>query len=527
MAVPLPSYETSDRPWFGPTARAKKLLTTRSAVLAPEEALQLLVEDIGDSGTGVQHVRFIDFCHREKNNFRFTIALCWTDADPRLRDHLYDRAESIVAKTGWYPLPQGERLGSRRESSALFLRLVGSRPDLPSFGRLVSIENAARSLSCAIRVRTEHGNLLLDAGFPDAVAVEPKDRLVLLSHIHHDHAGGLADTDIAALPVVASEGTVRSLIRPSRFGVDEAARRFAVLMPGRERRIGQLTVSGFPVPHCPGASGFRVADGHRALYFPGDVVLRTSRHDFLADLVERVQNDPIQRRTVLLDATMAGRTEGASGEDAAESLLSAVGDARDIAVVADDHSQLLYAYLDLFFAIQNSPLRGHVSFIVSGYVRRLAQLLHDAFIARRLDQVDPLLGAQYGSRMSAWGESRWLFWLDHLRAPIDTPYRFWLVHRDDTDRVPRDAAGVTVGRTDAAALEGRRVLPVDTTPWTQHSSATTIADAAQALGAHVDVVLFHAPSRKLRRFIRDQGLSDCSPLTSQPISLTPSPVEES
>jgi hypothetical protein len=361
--------------------------------------------------------------------------------------------------------------------------------------------------------------MLLDVGFPGAVEPELDDQIVLLSHVHHDHSGGLVDAGLRSLPVMASEGTTRSLLRPSGFSVEEASQRFDVMAPDCERQLGALSVCSYPVPHCPGAAGFRIADDQTALYFPGDVVLRTSRHDFVSDLVERVSSDPVMRRVVLLDATMAGRPQGASGKDAALALLSAAPGTTDFVVLADDYSQLLYAYLDLFFAVQQSEVHGHVAFVLDGGVRRLARLLHDAFIDRRLAQLDPLIAGQYGARMSAWGESRWLFWLDHLHRPVEAPRRIWLVGTGNLSRVPPNAAGVTIGRTEPSALSGRPSLAVDTTPWTQHSSGPMVADAVRTLIDHAAVLLFHAPSRRLQQFIRNEALIDCSPLTAEPWAL--------
>ena len=70
----LPPYETRDRPWFGPTQRARTCLRDRERLLHPEEALGALVAAMGKHADQIQRVRFIDFHHRERGGFRFTIA---------------------------------------------------------------------------------------------------------------------------------------------------------------------------------------------------------------------------------------------------------------------------------------------------------------------------------------------------------------------------------------------------------------------------------------------------------------------
>lgn len=61
------------------------------------------------AGNAMQHIRFIDFCHKDQNDFRYTVALIWSTSDSAARQVIYECAEEVVRQTGWYPLPQGAR----------------------------------------------------------------------------------------------------------------------------------------------------------------------------------------------------------------------------------------------------------------------------------------------------------------------------------------------------------------------------------------------------------------------------------
>jgi hypothetical protein len=98
----------------------------------------------------------------------------WTASDERLRQAIYDRAGDIISRTGWYPLPQGERL--RSVETARRKTKLGDRRALPAFrGSLATIQPAVPAEGgCAVRVTTSDGDsLLLDSGLPGALETTP------------------------------------------------------------------------------------------------------------------------------------------------------------------------------------------------------------------------------------------------------------------------------------------------------------------------------------------------------------------
>jgi glyoxylase-like metal-dependent hydrolase (beta-lactamase superfamily II) len=498
-----PTFEVTGKPWFGPRKRARELLEQhRADIAAPADAVNLLRAALGGRADTLEQVRFIDF--RMNGAFRFTIALCWLASDPEARQALYDAATEVVAASGWYPLPQGERLGSVHAmrsypSTAAGLSVVGE-------GELNSLQSAVDvDGGCAVRVSLKCGDsLLLDSGLPGQLRALESDRLVLVSHLDRDHLGGVESGGAPGLPVVLSAGTVRMLDACGRLSAISKTNRVVVMEPGEGRGVGKdLQVEMFAVPHLPGSVGYVLESPQHTLIFSGDISLKSARHDFLPALIARIPTD--RQCTVMLDGTMAGRHAGASMTSVGDTV--AALDESDVVVLGDNSDYLLYAYLDLFDRIQHGPRRHGVSFLATWGLRHTFEVLHDAFIRRDIAALDPFLEGQYKQTMSSWAESRWLYWLDHLTSVPDGR-RVWFLTQADWPNfeVPGRPFVITVGRK--APPSGVRTADLDTTPWTLHSGASALAESIDALDAHgAKVVLFHNFPKRIQKFAATAGIN--------------------
>lgn len=511
----LPTFEVTNKPWFGPKKRAKELLEEhRTHVMRPgAEALQAMKEALGEAFDGLQHIRFIDFVM--DGAFHYTIALCWTDSREKVRDAVYVLGPDCVAQSGWYPLPQGERLGSVAGSRAL-----GSGDELPEItvGSLSTISAAANGADAGTAVRasfTDGATMLLDAGFGSAELRWASDKLVVVSHHHRDHIGGVEQRRLDGIPVGIPRASAVSMQAQGRLAPIQRRNAVSFIEPGVRYRLGQsVSLTAMAVPHMPGSVGFLLDDGVRALLYTGDIALRSARHQIMDVLLTAIP--PGRRATILLDATMAGRQEGASQATPAQWVVKET-DTRDVVVVAH-HDHLLYAYLDIFHSAKSGPERNTLHLVVTSRVRPLFGVLHDAFIRRQLESLDPFLAGQYGKTMSAWGESRWLYWFTG-HASIPKGPRVWFLTPEEVENAafPSNAALLTIGRATLPVADTPST--VDTTPWTGHSDQESLADGVRAFeAAGHDVVLFHNFRKRLARFSRDNGVG-AKPLLIDPHSL--------
>lgn len=508
------TFELTAKPWFGPRFRAKQVLKTVAiAPKSPQETIRIINGLLESRINGIQHIRFVDFVH-QSDRFRYRIAVCWTLGDPALRDELYSKAQVIADASGWYPLPQGGRLGSVVKERG---RLAGapSRILQPTHGNIHSVEAGAQPEDgCAIRLRTTSGGaLLLDSGFPDRIEAAAADAAVLISHAHADHAGGFVAGRCGDIPALMSPVTAAMLVSRGHLDPSVVGKRVVMVKTGNRIMLGpELHAETFAVPHMPGSVGWIVSDAKSSVIFTGDICLETSRHSFVEKFKELCLAQRPRAVTVLLDGTMAGRSAGASKVSTAWSLTQCKSE--QIVVLADSGEHLLYAYLDIFHEIQKSKHRHTASFVVSGSARHLFELIHAAFIRRSVNELDPFVLGQYGTSMSSWGESRWLFWSDQIDA-YPSNRTFWFLTPEDVRNGigPQNAVVLAIGRDDlgselGAASRWQRIDEVDTTVWTLHSDSQSLARAVrglQALGCRV--VLFHNFHGRIRKFARENSLA--------------------
>jgi hypothetical protein len=265
----LPTYETTTKPWFGPRSRARSALGVRTFVSRPRDALNEFAAVLGRGYRAVQHVRFVDFYHRDEK-FRYTIAILFTRSHSDSREVIYDLSDACVQKTGWYPLVQGERLSSRFSRAAFLDDGPWSAQSPELRGELLSVESAvAPTGGCSIRAQVGQGSVVFDTGFPNKLSLGVSDKAVLLSHTHADHAGGFVSGATGSLPVLMSTATAQ-LLQSKQPGIKDRLRAVAVLAdPAQRIELGaDAAVFPFAVPHLPGAVGYELRVRDRSLFSP-------------------------------------------------------------------------------------------------------------------------------------------------------------------------------------------------------------------------------------------------------------------
>jgi metallo-beta-lactamase class B len=142
----------------------------------------------------------------------------------------------------------------------------------------------------AILVTSDQGHILLDAGLPQSAAVIDANirtlgfrtedvRVIVNSHAHFDHAGGIAALQrVSGATVAANEAGARALRqgaptaddpqpKSDRFG---AVQNLKIIADGETVRVGQLGVTArFTPGHTPGAISWtwQSCEGARCLNF--------------------------------------------------------------------------------------------------------------------------------------------------------------------------------------------------------------------------------------------------------------------
>ncbi len=510
-------FELKHDPWFGPHRRAKECLEKRKFIVPANVFAGTLADLLACSTDDLLHITFYDYC--DGNAYRYTIALVFTRSDYRLRRLVYERATEIVEKTGWYPLVQGERLSSKKNQFVFGDHLYGEPNREYSFkGGLIGVSSAAEPNNggCSVRVHLTDGTLLLDLGLPPGPPLLDTDKLAILSHFHRDHCGQLLNEESKSIRVFTSQMTLSLL---TQIGILQPAivlERLRILRNSVPVNLGrEVSLEIFPVPHCPGSSGVQISDTRSTLIYTGDISLGSHRHNYIDELSRRLRRCRTAKKMLLLDSTMLGRPYGASTNRPAYGLLEHCGRFSDIAVVAQDLEQLLYAYLDLYYEIRSREgLYRQAAFLVPIELRPMFTYLHRAFIERDIAELDPFILSQYGKEFLAWGESSFLYWVDGSEPKDSLPQdklRFWFVTPRHAGLILRDRelAHVIVGREvnwlAEDSIPGSR-LDVDTTSWSLHSSAEVLQMTIEHFAQHCTVVLFHNYPKRIQQFISRQGL---------------------
>jgi len=145
-----------------------------------------------------------------------------------------------------------------------------------------------RGLS-AVLITSDAGHVLIDGALPEsaskvaanirALGFRPEEvRLILNSHVHYDHAGGIAELQrLSSARVAASRASVKAL-EQGRSGTDDpqygilppiqAITKVSVFQDGDTLRVGQIAITAHLTPgHTPGGTSWtwKSCEGQRCL----------------------------------------------------------------------------------------------------------------------------------------------------------------------------------------------------------------------------------------------------------------------
>ena len=497
-------FEISNKPWFGPRKRAREFLYNRNTILGENQTLRWMINYLGGDHTKIQFIRFIRFFHK-KEKYDYSIMLVWCDSDDLFRQLLYDNALSIVKATGWYPLPQGERMFSNKVE-----KLKYSVPNIFLSENIESIESAVQADGgCSIRLFIGNKSVLLDSGLPDFLHPMESDVLCFISHIHTDHTGGIKNLLKKNIPIIMSDVTARLLIMRDLIDQSMINQLIHIFSTKKHQWIslgGEIKVKPISVPHAPGATGYLIVDQTKCIFFPGDISFRTYRHNFINNLVSEINSlSSNLDKYVLIDSTMIGRQYGADKQNIAKSFFSKINRYDNVLLCSADIEQLLYAYLDIFYFIKENH-RGQCNYILSENLKPLFRYLHRAFIFREFDDIDPFILSQYGKNMSSWAESRWLFWSKDEIVNNNNQNIFFL-DQSEMYLVKNQSSLVakSIGRLSDEIIRDElncEILDIDTQSWSLHSNEEVILESIQTMGDNINYIFFHNYKKRINRFIK-------------------------
>ncbi len=534
-------WERVDKVYLGPRKRAYEALKRPADRLLDEVGyLDFLGASYPDLYESLEWVRFHSFVRRDFPGVHMRLAVSSVRESPSARDRLFSNREIITRKTGWYPLVQGKRaevhdLPYTRTMRRMQSFLAPPRPQ--TIGSIAGVNALCSSAESgnSFRVMGSRGSLILDAGFhgtgccPDAVGV-------VLTHMHQDHSGGIFHmAQGCRKPVFVSETTMSALwsTMPSA-SADERENLASIVRICNGGEVFRFddgsTLEFFRVFHCPGAIGVQIQDssGHRLIYF-GDLCIRNGFGDYSADSLSRVLDGEATGRTVILDATMAGReTEEIDPEDTPEAVLADIAAIRDgvlrrnVFFLSNQIETLLYAYLQSFYLTRASerPIR----LLVDDGLYQLLRSMLKPLLTRHVASLDPVVKKVVGHALTSnFVETHRLYPLrEEVLAEISSDEPLVILSRpyglgevgDLSQRLRRSMVylcGTMALREDIpdflVQARPRGILRVSSPDWSFHSSeADLVAFIRQLTQNGVRVLLFHSYPKTLRRLIRDRDL---------------------
>jgi glyoxylase-like metal-dependent hydrolase (beta-lactamase superfamily II) len=503
-------FEKTNTPWFGPTKRAKEILIkSRKLLNEPKDSISKILDSLEISEKDVNHFKFYDFV-REKDNFRFTIVIVQTISNPIIRDKVYYNAIKCVEKSGWYPLVQGERLNSLKLNSLKTNQVKETIKFDFNFKKLLGYESACKDGDgTSIRILFENGSILFDSALPDKIILKESDKIVFFSHSHADHTGGILKILNSDIKIIINKETYLLLCSKNILNELETYPSLYIIGNNSKIILDCNVISSFPTPHCFGSIGYKCDIEELEIVYTGDIVIQTTRFDytnFLLGLFSKKRT----RKFIFLDSTMCMRSDGASQINSAKELLDKFDQIEDkiILITSRDSEQLIYSLIDLFF-ISKNYYRNQFSFIFPREIKKTLSIIHENFIKNRYDNIDRILYSQYGNSKSAWGESRWIYWIkfeDEINEISKNSKSILFIPHNNIEQFPsvKEYNYISIGKTGdqiTSKLNGTN-LEIDTTPWTMHSSKDVLTDSIINFNNHnINTIIFHDYTKRMSKYI--------------------------
>jgi phosphoribosyl 1,2-cyclic phosphodiesterase len=259
----------------------------------------------------------------------------WCDFSAESRARLFLAAPEVVRETGWYPMVTGSFMYLRERWVENAIKQLLPSSDfardisLGRFEKLASVLQGSEGTSFFIK--TSKCGILLDCGFSWKSQLHERGGIMVVSHTHSDHCGGLPDafSDLSPAAVFMSHDTLRLLgtklmLDRERGKFEEIVRRTVLLGYGDHFQFSDgSSISFLDANHMPGAvmSLIRFID-QTTLFYSGDCCIDNffgHIEPVKKSVQELVGSDKLD--VMLLDATRVGRKLPVSQEEGGASEL--------------------------------------------------------------------------------------------------------------------------------------------------------------------------------------------------------------
>jgi glyoxylase-like metal-dependent hydrolase (beta-lactamase superfamily II) len=562
---------------LSPRGRARMALRGFSgSVPTAESAVRQIVRRWPDHAGAIQRVRPYQFQvrdgHPEDGELR--ILICWTANDARRRTMLYELGPDIATTVGWYPLITGAWRQSSQDPAVIKARgatwLGGSFRI--AIGRLELIRDLAGAGAgdlngVSIELAGEEGSVLLDLGMdvanPTLQLALRRARVIIVSHAHRDHAGGLVTAlHESQAPLLMTQNTLLQLLAIHMTSPETTA---SLIRRVRVIRIGQSVdladghrLEWWGANHAPGSVVTLVTtpDGQRLLY-TGDISVTNSYSDSLLRDISGRSDHPMPRSIdlALLDGTFlrTDRIDVAANGDLRHVVETAMGRNHTMVIVCDAADVASLLYIELFKNFMTGPhetrsLQVHVDPSLAS----LLTLMSSSFTEGRPQDLDPLFRTLWQRRQNAF-ESHQLWNIDdgvganvQFHALTGKPQLFLLTTSFLSQRFAplvnalewlnsRGIDVLLVGRAArsaaTASLKNKRwpavsnqgfplkgtVSEMDDTRWLLHSDPKDLfAWMAGDLGQQLERIrLFHNFPKRVQKLLASRAQRNVAPLAAE------------
>lgn len=544
--------------YHGPRKQMREILrrcaVADSQIYPPTQVIEHLLTTYPHLSRHIMKVKFYQINDNIDASVPLRFFILWCDYDAETRETLFAERENVVRSTGWYPLVTGHRAFHHSRTLTDFiddgLRRAMNRTNiqhLPGLGTLLEVKNMSKGRGQCALVRTSMYDIVLDAAMADDdirfdLLRPDKRKILLVSHSHGDHIGGIAQfvkdkSFVIALSPITLELLLRKIARratlvdylPSHFFY-----RLAPMWYRTEYRfVDGSSITPIPTYHFPGAMGFlfKFCDG-KTLFYSGDfnpscsyvsAKLRAGNERPIFDMGSKSIDYAI------LDGAIVGRDIGDSSGNSGE-IMSAVATSlnakRSHMIIANSYDYGLFIFLYLYDHLVSSRRIMNTRIFLDPVIIEQLEMFEWRMKRKRRGELDDAFVEFYKSRKTLAESVRIYDVTVNLKRNIeilrDMDIPVVIVLGDDALREmmteqSNDMTYITsygldissVGRHRASELLGNSFEPAKIVEfrgglWLLHSTGLVLQDYLLNGPQKYDYVyLFHDYPKRLKRFIAE------------------------